>query len=282
MSARRRRPPGRRCSRRSRPSSSSRSPGSRFAHRIWRTPRRCSRGCGGPWIRNSEARWSCRASPPCSARSFGTSARATGRSRTGMAAWHPCHRRRRWPAASLRCSSCPAVKNVPSSISSSSPPLPRCPWWAVLAGALFACTAFISLMEFALAQRRVSPTIVDSKALWVEERARASALGERALVLVGASRMQLDVDLDVLRRRTRLEPVQLAIDGTSFMPILAGLAADPSFRGSVIVDYTDQVVAGSDAVEIPATYQKAYEAGAPAWRLPDFRTAESWLTDQWR
>ena len=95
-----------------------------------------------------------------------------------------------------------------------------------MGGAVLVWAAFVGLMELQLAHRRVLPTLVDSESLWIRQRVLASRLQERALVLIGTSRIQLAADLEVLRARSGLEPVQLAVDGSSFVPILEGFAAD--------------------------------------------------------
>ena len=112
-------------------------------------------------------------------------------------------------------------------------------------------------MEIRLAELGYRPTILDSPSRWASERYRASRLGERALILIGASRIQLNVDLEVLRQETGMEPVQLAIDASSYGPIFAGLAADPTIRGTVLVDYTDNP--GIDSEGTAAIYQRFYE-----------------------
>lgn len=94
-------------------------------------------------------------------------------------------------------------------------------------------------MEWTLARRGFKPTVVDSAERWGKERDRARSLGQRALILVGASRAQLDIDLAALGRDTGKTPVQLAIDGSSFVPVLADLAADEQVTGTVLVDYQD-------------------------------------------
>lgn len=101
----------------------------------------------------------------------------------------------------------------------------------------------VALLEGALWYRGFQPTIVDSASRWAGERARATALGARAVVLVGASRAQLDIDLGTLAHDTGLAPVQLAIDGNSYVPVLRDLAADPLFKGVVIVEFQDGAVA---------------------------------------
>ncbi len=114
--------------------------------------------------------------------------------------------------------------------------------WQILLSGLILFTVFVAAMEVRLAIRGIRPTAVDNDAAWIRERARASSLGDHALILIGASRMQTDIDLDVLRIRTGLEPVQLAIDASSFIPILAGLAKDPAIRGTVIVSFMDSTL----------------------------------------
>lgn len=123
--------------------------------------------------------------------------------------------------------------------------LPAMPWLKIFGVSLFVFFTFASLMEIRLAQLGYRPTVQDSKEKWLKERGRASQLGARALILVGASRIQLGIDLDTLRRESGLEPVQLALDASSFVPILKGLADDPEVRGTILVDYSPGVVEGT-------------------------------------
>ena len=114
--------------------------------------------------------------------------------------------------------------------------------WQILLTGLTLFALFVAAMEVRLTIRGIRPTAVDNETSWMRERARASSLGERAVILIGASRMQTAIDLDVLRVRTKQEPVQLAIDASSFIPILAGLAKDPAIRGTVIVSFMDSTL----------------------------------------
>lgn len=77
--------------------------------------------------------------------------------------------------------------------------------------------------------------VVDDGDLWAEWRERATKAKPGDLVLVGASRMQLDMDLDTLENVTGQQVFQLAIDGASFLPVLGDLAMDPRVRADVIV-----------------------------------------------
>jgi hypothetical protein len=141
--------------------------------------------------------------------------------------------------------------------------------------------AYISVTELALARRGFAPTVNDTEARWLKERERASALGPRALVLVGASRIQLGIDLGVLRRQTGLEPVQLAIDGSSYVPILQGLAADESIRGTVILDLMPGPVSfDAQPTGRSVHYQARYEAlASQRMQWPTYRTSDAWLAE---
>ncbi|MEP7155142.1 MAG: hypothetical protein ABI905_05185 [Betaproteobacteria bacterium] len=123
----------------------------------------------------------------------------------------------------------------------------------LLAGAL------IAGLELRLASIGYQPSVTDSAGRWRVERNKASRLGDNALILVGASRIQLALDLEVLRRETGKQPVQLGIVGGSPTPVLVGLAADPAITGTIIVDYYDTMseVARGDLAE---RYQKSFDA----------------------
>ncbi|HXD40315.1 MAG TPA: hypothetical protein VN649_07115 [Ramlibacter sp.] len=141
--------------------------------------------------------------------------------------------------------------------------------------------AYVVVSETALARRGFDTTVQDTEARWLQERERASALGPRALILVGASRMQLDVDLNLLRRKTGLEPVQLAIDGSSYVPILLGLARDPSIRGTVILDLMPGPVSFETAgVGRSEHYEAQYEAlTGQAMHWPSYLLSDAWMAD---
>jgi len=79
--------------------------------------------------------------------------------------------------------------------------------------------------------------VIDSPELWARHRERASTLGDDAIVLVGASRMQMGIDQAVLAERTGKVPVQLSITSSPFMPVLEHLAADESVTGTVVVSF---------------------------------------------
>lgn len=147
---------------------------------------------------------------------------------------------------------------MPSFISNFERNVPNTHGIRVVAVAMLIFVGFVGFMEIRLAELGYYPSVADSLERWIGERDRASRLGNRALILIGASRFQLGLDMDTLRRETGLEPVQLAIDGSPFGPILAGLAADTRIKGTVLVDYYDSAIR-SDRLDVPLRYQNSFE-----------------------
>lgn len=164
--------------------------------------------------------------------------------------------------------------SVPLSTSSSRISPQR--WGRILAASLAIAAAFVGLLEWRLASRGFRATVIDSEDVWIKERRRASDLGSNALVLIGASRMQLDVDLQVLRKRTQLEPVQLAIDNSSFVPVLRGLAEDLRITGTVLVDFADNRLI-PEQFDGSTRYQHRYDVSPQSRARLDFHAIEDWL-----
>ena len=137
----------------------------------------------------------------------------------------------------------------------------------MLLGGLLVALAFVAVMELRLAARGIRPTTPDTIATWMRQRERAASLGKNALILVGDSRMHTNVDLDTLRTLTGLEPVQLAMDGSSFVPVFAGLARDPKVTGTVVVSFLPYVVAEWDKDNIAKDYEAHYEHESARWHV---------------
>ncbi len=134
---------------------------------------------------------------------------------------------------------------MPSSTSNFERPVVAAPWGWILGSALIAVCLLALGLEIWLAQLGYRATALDSPQRWAEQRARVDGLGKRALVLIGASRIQLGIDLEQLRRDSHLEPVQLAVDGSSFVPVLEDLANDPNVTGTIMIDYAPEAVMGA-------------------------------------
>lgn len=126
-----------------------------------------------------------------------------------------------------------------SSISSSEPLAPGRRWGATLVGAAVLATVGVGAVEVIWRGAGHGPTIVDSPDLWSYHRARATTAGSDAVVLLGSSRMQLDIDTERFRHRLPgVRLIHLAIDDSQPVAVLRDLAEDDRFRGTAIVDVT--------------------------------------------
>lgn len=86
----------------------------------------------------------------------------------------------------------------------------------------------------------VAGDLDDSNAHWAVERRRIAAGNYDGVVIAGSSRILFDTDLDIWKEMTGLRPIQLALPGTSPRPVLADLAADPQFKGLLVVGVTPE------------------------------------------
>jgi hypothetical protein len=75
------------------------------------------------------------------------------------------------------------------------------------------------------------PSLNDTPDLWALRR---NAVRPDSIVIIGDSRAWFDLDLDEIERGLGSRPVQLAIPGSCAYPVLANLADDPSFHGTVV------------------------------------------------
>ena len=93
-----------------------------------------------------------------------------------------------------------------------------------------------------LKTRGFEPSVEVTADLWSWQR-RLVNDDSRILVLAGASRMQLGVDPQVLAAQLPgWQVVSLAINAQYPMAALEALAADPDFKGSVLVSFTTQML----------------------------------------
>ena len=124
---------------------------------------------------------------------------------------------------------------MPLFISSSNDRLPAGPWartW--LMTALLVCS-IIGGYEGFFRLHGFRPGLRDIPGSWALERLKLKSGNPEQVVLLGSSRIQLGIDLEVFARNfPGPKPIQLAIDHTAPNAILTNLAEDESFRGIVI------------------------------------------------
>lgn len=94
--------------------------------------------------------------------------------------------------------------------------------------------------ELGLRRFGYEPSLTDSPEVWALFRASVYPRfpGEKVIVLIGGSRIQLDVDRSLMEKELGdYRVVQLAIDGSSALPVLYDLARDTAFVGSVLASF---------------------------------------------
>lgn len=126
----------------------------------------------------------------------------------------------------------------PSSTSNSEPEyervIPALPWRPLALTVLtMVCLATIG-WEIAVRRAGYGPTLNDTADLWAQQR---NAVRPESIVIVGDSRAWFDLDLDVLQQGLGQRPIQLALPGSCAYPVLADVANDPAFRGTVICGF---------------------------------------------
>jgi len=104
----------------------------------------------------------------------------------------------------------------------------------------FLVIVFIISWEWRLRSQGLYVDYDDNPSLWADKRAKAVNLpADKATVFIGSSRIKYDLDIATWRKLTGDEPVQLAMEGNSPLPILDDLAADEQFKGKLVVDVTE-------------------------------------------
>jgi len=149
---------------------------------------------------------------------------------------------------------------MPSSTASANERLPRGGWALTWAVALAVAASIVCGWEVLLRVRGVGFASVDDSAeLWARQRERAALLGKDAVILIGASEMQMGIDVDAMRRHTTGTPVQLAISAAPFMPVLANLADDPRITGTVVVSFSMASFCSTTTDSISERWVRHYE-----------------------
>jgi hypothetical protein len=106
---------------------------------------------------------------------------------------------------------------------------------------------FIISWELHLRSQGLHVDYDDGPSLWADKRAEAVNLPpDKATVFIGSSRIKYDLDQKTWRKLTGEEPVQLAMEGNSPLPVLDDLAADEKFKGKLVVDVTEGLFFSAD------------------------------------
>jgi hypothetical protein len=117
-------------------------------------------------------------------------------------------------------------------------PIPALPWRGITVIVVLIVCAAAAAWEMYARSIGYGPTLNDNEDFWTMARRRVTP---ESVVIIGDSRAWFDLDLDELQSGLGKRPVQLGIRGTCAYPVLANLAADESFHGTIICSVTPRL-----------------------------------------
>jgi hypothetical protein len=110
-------------------------------------------------------------------------------------------------------------------------PIPALPWRGITVVVVLVIIAAAAAWEIYVRSLGYAPTLNDTEDLWVQAR---RTVKPESLVIIGDSRALFDLDFDELEKGLGKRPFQLALAGSCAYPILANLANDERFHGTVL------------------------------------------------
>lgn len=113
--------------------------------------------------------------------------------------------------------------------------IPPQPWGRILLGALGLFLLLMGAWEWHWRAFGATPGYRASNGSWAEQRRRIDQGEGSKTVLIGSSRVLFDVQLPEWEAVTGERPIQLALEGTTPVPVLEDLASDPDFTGRLLV-----------------------------------------------
>ena len=120
---------------------------------------------------------------------------------------------------------------MPSSTSSFERKIPGLPWRGITVIVVLTVVAAATAWETYVRSIGYGPTLNSTEDLWADAR---RAVQPESVVVIGDSRGWFDVDLDEFEKGLGKRPIQLAMGGSCAYPVLADLASDEHFHGTII------------------------------------------------
>ena len=112
--------------------------------------------------------------------------------------------------------------------------IPVQPWGRILLGAALLFVLLMAGWEYYWRAFGAVPGYHNGNDAWALQRRRIDEGEGDKTVLAGSSRVLFDSQLPVWEQVTGDRPIQLALEGTSAVPVLEDLAADPKFTGRIL------------------------------------------------
>lgn len=113
--------------------------------------------------------------------------------------------------------------------------IPVRPWASIWLVALALLLVMLVAWEWHWRAFGAEPGYRNSDGQWAQQRRRINHGEGGKTVLIGSSRVLFDLQLPVWEKKLGERPIQLALEGTSPLPVLQDLAADPDFTGRLVI-----------------------------------------------
>src|SRR5215216_2284110 len=110
-------------------------------------------------------------------------------------------------------------------------PIPPAPWRGIAVVTSVVVIAATAAWELYCRSVGYGPTLNDNEDLWTLRR---RIVAPESIVVIGDSRALFDVDLDEFQKGLGKRPIQLAMGGSTVWPVLADLADNKNFHGTII------------------------------------------------
>ncbi len=123
-------------------------------------------------------------------------------------------------------------------------PVPKQPWAKIFLGMLVLFALLLGGWEWYWRDFGATPGYRNSFSLWAIQRRRIDNGEGNATVIIGASRVYFDIQLDVWEKLDGGRPIQLAFEGTSPLKFAEDLAEDPNFTGRLLIGIAPEVFFG--------------------------------------
>ena len=149
-------------------------------------------------------------------------------------------------------------------------PIPPLPWRGITVIVVLVVIALTTAWEFYCRSIGYRPTLNDNEDLWTLRRRKVTP---ESIVIVGDSRGWYDLDLDELQKGLGKRPVQLAMGGACAYPVLADLAKDEAFHGTIICSVVPRLFfapPGTPPMERGEKAVRRFHAQTPAQRASQY------------
>ena len=149
-------------------------------------------------------------------------------------------------------------------------PIPQIPWRGITVVVVLVVIAVAWAWELYCRSIGYAPTLNDNEDLWTMARRNVKP---ESVVIVGDSRGWYDVDLDELEKGLGKRPVQLSMGGSCAYPVLADLANDKDFHGTIICSVVPRLFLappGTPPMDLSEKAVRRYHSQTPAQRVSQY------------